>query len=198
MLNRKAVVLVERTKDAIRTLKFDELGVIQTITSLYMELDNMNREAFKELYKKRYIQVYFRKRKRYPEDILDELADMYLAGLLSEPNETTKYIYETEVLRKRDRAIENVNATINSADKEKELDKALRYWSMQTGFYTDIVCEDANKQALADCGVKKVRWLTEDDFKVCEICEDLDGEIFTINNVPSPPHPRCRCHVEEV
>lgn len=198
MLNRKAVVLVERTKDAIRTLKFDELGVIQTITSLYMELDNMNREAFKDLYKKRYIQVYFRKRKRYPEDILDELADMYLAGLLSEPNETTKYIYETEVLRKRDRAIENVNATINSADKEKELDKALRYWSMQTGFYTDIVCEDANKQALADCGVKKVRWLTEDDFKVCEICEDLDGEIFTINNVPPPPHPRCRCHVEEV
>ena len=197
-MNRKAIKLVEQIKDELRTVKFDELEVIQAITTLYMKLDNMNRESFKELYISRYAQVYFRKRKRYPEDTIYEMAEMYLIELLAYPNETTKYIYETETLRKRDRAIENINATKNNADKEKEIDKALRYWAMQTGYYADIVCEDANIQALKDNDVKQVMWFSENDFKVCAVCEDLDGEIFTINNIPSPPHPHCRCHVEEV
>ena len=189
---------MEQIKDELRTVKFDELEVIQAITTLYMKLDNMNRESFKELYISRYAQVYFRKRKRYPEDTIYEMAEMYLIELLAYPNETTKYIYETETLRKRDRAIENINATKNNADKEKEIDKALRYWAMQTGYYADIVCEDANIQALKDNDVKQVMWFSENDFKVCAVCEDLDGEIFTINNIPPPPHPHCRCHVEEI
>ena len=197
-MNRKAIKLVEQIKDELRAVKFDGLEVIRAITTLYMKLDNMNREYFKELYISRYAQVYFRKRKRYPEDTIYEMAEMYLIELLAYPNETTKYIYETETLRKRDRAIENINATKNNADKEKEIDKALRYWAMQTGYYADIVCEDANIQALKDNDVKQVMWFSENDFKVCAVCEDLDGEIFTINNIPPPPHPHCRCHVEEI
>ncbi|MFH1603626.1 MAG: minor capsid protein, partial [Pseudomonadota bacterium] len=44
-------------------------------------------------------------------------------------------------------------------------------------------------------GVKKIKWLTAADERVCSICGPLDGKIFDLAGFEGPPspHPRCRC-----
>jgi SPP1 gp7 family putative phage head morphogenesis protein len=43
-------------------------------------------------------------------------------------------------------------------------------------------------------GVTRVRWLTAHDERTCPICRPLDGKVFGIEEVQSPPsHASCRC-----
>lgn len=126
-------------------------------------------------------------------DALEELMEMRLAGLLDEPNEVTHYTYAAEVLRKRDRAKEAIIAVPTKAQKQLEIDKALRIFMQQTRFYTDLTSDDATYIALKDEGVRYVRWNTLNDGKVCSDCHDRDGVVYEINKVPDKPHPNCRC-----
>lgn len=197
-LNKKLIIQTERCKERLLIDGFDELSVMRNLTTLYSALDADNQLEFLEVFYARYLKTYKKIKKRPPTDDIYDLAELYLIDLLTVPNEVTKYTYDTEVIRKRDRAIESVNATQGVQFKQAEINKAMRYWTMQTGFYMDILCEDAHKRALKDAGVKRVRWYTLEDDKVCDACEDLDGEEFDIDDIPSPPHPRCRCHVEAI
>lgn len=43
--------------------------------------------------------------------------------------------------------------------------------------------------------VDKVRWLASVDERCCDICSELDGQEFTLSEVPALPHPDCRCTV---
>ena len=126
-------------------------------------------------------------------DALEELMEMELAGLLGEPNEVTHYTYAEEVLRKRDRAKEAILAVPTKAQKQLEIDKALRMFMQQTRFYTDLTSDDASYMALKDNGVESVRWHTQRDGKVCSECDERDGVVYPINRVPPKPHPNCRC-----
>ena len=125
-------------------------------------------------------------------------ANERLDDLLSEPNPTTQYAYDPEVLRKRDRCKEATVVASGAGAKQKVLDKHLRYFETMTAWYADFTSEDATTQALADAGVQRVRWVTQRDEKVCEECEHLDGLIFPIGRVPPDPHPGCRCYVVPV
>lgn len=165
---------------------FDELNVLKLVDALYETLDQNNRKYFKTLFCGRYREVY------RDEDFLDELADMYLAGLLSEPNENTHYAYDTEALRKRDRAKEAINAVPTKAQKQLEIDKAIRYWSQMTAWYTDFTSQGAEEEALKDSGAKRVQRHEMDDEKTCSECRKLDGAIYDINHIPPLPHLRCR------
>ena len=198
-LNRSIVRRFEQTKQALVLAKFDELSVYKQIGLLYEQLDEDNRKKFRELFIARYREMFpFFGRKAPDEDTLDELADLYLSGLLSESNDLTHYIYNAETLRKRDRAIEAVNSVPNSSEKDYEFEKAMRYWSQQTGFYIDIVADDAALDAMKKCGVKRVQWVTQTDERVCKDCENLNGKIFDIDKVPPKPHVRCRCWLKPV
>lgn len=45
-------------------------------------------------------------------------------------------------------------------------------------------------------GVKKVRWLTAEDDRVCPVCGPLSEKVFTFEDAPNiPAHPACRCCV---
>lgn len=197
---------------------------------LYAGMDRDNREAFRDLYCWRWIEIIIWLR-GFPdhEDIVDDLfamyvtgllpdgkvpedvediripkdseigrkADAYLEELLSEPNPVTQVAYDAEVYRKRDRAEEAVNATAGKRAKQVEMDRQARYWSRMTGWYSDIVCEGANRQALKDAGTGLVRWVTQKDEKVCSECRDLDGQVFPVDQVPDT-HRNCRCYVVPV
>lgn len=165
---------------------------------MYKALDADNRKQYLALFIARYIEVLVALAAKQPgDDTLDELAEGYITGVLSAPSEVTKYAYDTEVYRKRDRAIEAVNAVSGSVLKQIELDKHIKYWYAQTGFYADIICEGANREALKAAGVKHVVWHTEEDTKVCSLCNDLGGKVFDIDRIPAAPHPHCRCYVSE-
>lgn len=115
--------------------------------------------------------------------------------ILGKPNDITHYIYNNEVDRKRERTAEAVNS---STDKKKEFHRGLRYWALQTSEYCDIVTDEATLEAFRDAGVKKVRWVTEQDDRVCKVCGPLDGKMYNIDNVPQKPHWGCRCRLEPV
>ena len=126
-------------------------------------------------------------------DALEELMEMELANLLSEPNEVTHYTYAEEVLRKRDRAEEAIFSVPTRAQKQLEIDKAVRIFMQQTRFYTDLTFDRASYMALKGNGVERVRWHTQRDGKVCGDCDERDGVVYPINQVPPKPHPNCRC-----
>ena len=183
-LNQKAIKLFEASKRKLWVAKFDELNVIQEIKDLYAHLDNENRKAFIRLFVDKYKEICGE------ED--DSLAEAYIAGLLSEPHPVTHYVYETEVLRKRDRLEEAINST---KEKEAEMDRGLRMWSQMTSWYTDFVSDGANIEALKKMGVKKVVWVAQEDQLVCRECHDMDGNIYAIDKIPNKPHLHCRCYV---
>ena len=46
-------------------------------------------------------------------------------------------------------------------------------------------------------GVERYRWISSLGTRMCEICEELNGQIFEIGSGPLPgdPHPLCRCTI---
>lgn len=198
-LNKRIVLLFSRKKRSLLFDGFDELAVYQGMTAMYEVLIRENDTYFRELCAGRYREMYLYLRGEEPDrDDIDDLVDMYLAGLLTKPNDLTHYAYDAESLRKRDRAIEAVNAADKRNDKDLQFDRAMRYWSQQTGFYIDIIADDMALKAMKDCGVEKVRWRILNDGRVCDDCHDLNGNVYDIDNVPPKPHLRCRCWLEPI
>lgn len=193
---------MRRTETAKRRLLvdgFDELNVLKTVKALYEALDADARERFSELYVMTYMDTLRRFGKKPPKrEDAELLADLYLAGMLAEPDPVTKFAWDAETLRKRDRAAEAVNAVPTKALKQIELDKAVKLWSKQAQQYADTVTYDAVLGAYRDAGVKRVRWVCTKDEKVCRTCRDLNGSIFPIDEVPEKAHWRCRCSLEPV
>lgn len=198
-LNKQTVKLFDRAKRSMLLANFDELTVFRQMEALYKALNRENEEKFRDLYATRYREMYLYLKHSWPDDDeVDDLVEIYLANLLTEPNELTRYAYDSEVLRKRDRAIEAINAAPTRQDKDYEFEKAMRYWSQQTGFYIDIIADDAALQSMKDSGVKKVIWHTQDDEKVCDDCEPRNNRVYDIDDVPPKAHLRCRCWLEPV
>lgn len=182
-LNDRAIRRFERA----RKEGFDELNVIKATKQLYKDLDKDNAGAFLELAREQYESV---------DPSGDKPPDKaWLLAILALPNPLTKYIYDAEVYRKRDRAAEAVNA---STAKVAEYRKALKYWSRMTGWYADIITDEAGLKSFRDAGVKKVIWRTQKDGKVCHECEERDGVEYPINNIPPKPHLGCRCYFTAV
>lgn len=192
LLNKRAVRRFSDTKSQLSLLKFDELTVIRLIKSLYEQLEADNQEVFLDLAQ----MVYERTMKDLDEkQFLEEVTELWLLDFLSQDSPVTKYIYAHEVTRKREYVTEAVNA---APDKATEMDKGLIKWSRFTGWYADLVADEAAMKAFKDSGVRRVRWNTEHDDRVCDVCGPLDGKIFDIDKAPPKQHPGCRCYYTAV
>lgn len=188
---------LERFETAKRQLKrkkdgvlFDALLVSQVLTELYEQLDADTRY---ELYLLADEQYDTFAQELGVEELDEGFEDLFLENILSKPDPITRYTYDTEILRKRDRAIEGINAVTGSLKKQFELDKAMRFLNQMQQQYIDNVAYEAAIKAFKDAGVKYVRWVTQKDDKVCADCEAKDGKIYPITSVPPRPHWRCRC-----
>lgn len=197
-INTYALGRLRKAKSRLTTLGFDELNVLNETDSLYADLDKKVRKKYKELYYERYLEVLLwlmattAKKSVPPDDEIDELVEMRLAGLLDDPNESTHYAYSAEVLRKRDRAKEAIVSVRSKAAKQSEMDKHLRYFLQMSAWYTDFASQDAEIQAFKSAGVKRVMRHEMDDDKTCPVCRKANGEIYSINKIPPLPHLRCR------
>ena len=198
-LNKQALRRTDAAKNKLSLLKFDELNVMKEVDVLYKDLISNDKKAFEQIYRERYREIWlFLKGKEPDEDKLDELVEMFLTGILYKPQTQTKYIFDTEAIRKRDRAKEAILSSPTRAQKQIELDKAVRYFQQQTAFYVDLSEDYASRQALEDGGVGKVRWMIYGDDRVCSECEALNGTVWDIDKVPEKPHLRCRCWLKPV
>ena len=187
LLNRRAVKRFEDAKDEAAQMGFDELNVLEVTRTLYQDLARDNQKIFLELAQERYQET---------EPHGEELPDLaWLLALLAAYNAVTKVIYDNDVDRKRQYTAEGINS---STAKVTEFRRGLHYWANLTATYGDIVTDESTLKAYRDAGVKKERWVTAGDEKVCETCRERNEKIYSINSIPPKPHRRCRCVFEPV
>lgn len=187
LLNRRAVKRFEDAKDKAAQDGFDELSVLSVTRELYDQLEADNRQVYLELAQERYQEA---------EPHGEEPPDLaWLLVLLAAYNAVTKVIYDNDVDRKRQYTTEGINS---STAKVTEFRRGLHWWSDLTSSYADIVTDESTLKAYRDAGVKKVRWVTAGDEKVCETCRERNGKVYSINSIPPKPHRRCRCIWEAI
>ena len=187
LLNRRATKRFEDAKDKAAQDGFDELSVLSVTRELYDQLEADNRQVYLELAQERYQEA---------EPHGEEPPDLaWLLALLAAYNAVTKVIYDNDVDRKRQYTAEGINS---STAKATEFRRGLHYWADLTATYSDIVTDESTLKAYRDAGVKKVRWVTAGDERVCETCRERNGKVYSINSIPPKPHRRCRCIWEAV
>lgn len=123
----------------------------------------------------------------------------YVDGVLAEYNPVTGYLYYPEADRKRARLAEAILAAvvINSrSDYHKQLKKFANLWHTQTIQYGETMVDKTRVETFKKNGIKRVRWLTQGDEKVCTECKERNGKIYPVDNIPPKPHYRCRCWLE--
>ncbi len=175
---------------------FDEMNIVGTkkhIKKLYKtaykdikkELGKIIHELSQEIYDEALALGFDGDRRDLDEAWLEEFFEEY--------NPATKYVFKRELDRKEARLFESVIADV--ATKIQSYKTAERLLRNQV-VTNSILFEDAvQKIVYKGAGVKKVKWIAEQDHKTCSICGELDGQIFFLADIPTKPHPNCRCYV---
>ena len=178
--------------------KWDEVNVIREVLSVY-------RQSAKRA-KKRYYGIGFEayllglymchvKPKKAHEMAEKAITNEWVDRILEETDFVTLYRFDSETERKAYRLAEALEASEN---RNKEIDKAARYWSQQLAQYALNFTDYAVIQAFQDAGIRMVEWLTVEDERRCSECYALHGQVFYVDEVPRKPHWGCRCRVKPV
>lgn len=125
----------------------------------------------------------------------------YVNGILGDYNAVTGYLYYPEAERKRARLSEALIAAVILALRKKyheELKKFANLWHTQTLQYGETIVDKTRLDTFKKNGIKRVRWVSENDDRVCEICKERNGNIYPIDDIPTKPHYRCRCWIMPV
>lgn len=181
----------------LRLMKFDSLNVLNEVVAIYQRADKLAKKGYLDIALFAYLYAMeqaesagFEAKKQNPID------EDWILEMLEEEDFVTLYDYGNEWERKRQRLSEALAATTTP---QQEIDKAIKLMALQVSHYADKATAQAAIQAFKDAGVKKVKWITERDERVCSKCEPLDGKIFDIDKTPQIPlHWRCRCRLEIV
>ena len=119
---------------------------------------------------------------------------LWIENFLREYDPVTKYVFAHEFDRKRARTFEALVAS-KRKDISKEIKQAMLSLASQTKQGADEVTDTATLQGYVDKGVRRVRWVSEKDGRVCSECRARDGRTYDITKVPAKPHIRCRCYL---
>ena len=119
----------------------------------------------------------------------------WLKSFLNEYNPVTLYQFDPETERKMHRTAE---ALIASEVDDREVKKALRFWTLQLGQYAIDTVDRATVDAFKEAGVQYVQWIDMEDNRVCNECEKRHLKIYPIDKVPPKPHWGCRCELKPI
>lgn len=189
-LNRRNL----RMFDNLKLLPFDELNVLRTVKSVYKRSAELAKKRYLMIALDAYIEGYMLamhcSRKVAEKKASESITEDFILEMLDDYDPVTLYKFELEMERKAERLAE---ALLASEMESSEVDKALKYWTLQETHYADKSVVEGALKSYKDAGVKKVRWITQKDSKVCADCRKNDGKVFPVGNVPWPEHYRCRC-----
>lgn len=113
-------------------------------------------------------------------------------------NPVTQYLYTSESERKRLRLVEALLTAREMGDGQMAQDairRSANLWYTQSEQYSIDCVDKTLMDTYRAAGIKKVKWVTERDERVCEICKSLNNEVFDIDKAPAKQHYRCRCHL---
>lgn len=119
----------------------------------------------------------------------------WIDKILSTPDPVSKYIFDAELDRRAARLFEAVSI---SSTPDADIDAAMRSMALSYAIYAVRVTDDAAVKAMKDSGVKKVRWVAEDDTHTCKVCHKRDDTVYPIDDIPPKPHINCRCWLVRV
>lgn len=179
----------------LKMAKWDEISVIRAVGKVYDDSVQLAIRRYYEIALEAFIVALYQANVPPPEATkmgAETINTDWVLEMLEEADPVTLYIFLTEAERKKQRLIETLAATLN---KNAEIDKALKYWTMQIGQYADNSVYRARLDAFRAVGIERVRWVTQEDNRVCTDCEPLDGQVFAIEDVPPPQHYGCRCYL---
>ena len=182
-----------------RLALFDELnvtGVRKHIKKLYKKSRTTIQEEFVSIFQALRQEVADEaKALGYDGDIQD-LDEGWVEEFFEEYSPITKYVFINEIKRKESYLFE---AVISSPEtKNQSYLKAEKYLINQIK-QGGIEFDDAvTKAVYKELGVKKVRWIAEDDSKTCGVCRELDNKVFLLAEVPPKQHHRCRCYLQPI
>lgn len=187
-----------RAFDGLKTLKFDELNVLRSVSKVYDDSVRIAKRRYQQIAEDAYVEALIlagMEREKAEELAEESITDDWVLDMLEDYDALTLYSFVNEVERKKQRTAESILA---AQDKTAEVDKALRLWTLQVSQYADNSVLYATLDGYEKAGIKKVKWVAEADSKVCKTCRKLDGKIFQIDKVPTVPHLHCRCILEPV
>lgn len=158
-----------------RTMKSDELNVIQTSKEMYEELDSIARDSFLRI-----------ARRKYPK-----ATKKWMNVILTGYDPVTGYVFTHELERKRARFAEGTIAGTEDGTARRLLALMLAQYALE-------ITDAAQLQQYREDGVRKVRWVSQEDARRCKTCKERHGKIYDVDNVPPKPHIGCRCLLEPV
>ena len=179
----------------LKLAKWDEINVIRAVGAVYDESAALARKRYLEIAKDAYIRAMVeagKARKEAERDAWEDITMLWLLGLLEDVDPVMMYSFATETERKKQRLIEALSVAEN---KNQEIDRALRAWTVQVAQFADNAVYRARIDAFRAAGIESVMWVTQEDNRVCRDCDELNGKIFQIDEIPPPQHPHCRCYV---
>ena len=178
---------------SLRVCSFDEVnqasvrGVVSlSFAHIFSRLSSKLRKVIRNTYKS------------FGIVLTKEELDARLAALLSKYDPVMGYQLKKEVPRKRDRMIEAILARPGKQDIRRSIAGQTPYILLMANQFMDTAVDDSRQDAMEREGVEKVMWISEGDNRVCPVCKERDHRIYSINQVPDKPHPRCRFWTEPV
>lgn len=185
-----------REFNRLKLLPIDELNIIPAVTECYRKCKKRAIRRYLDIAIESYIMAVksiFPKMKSVTAP--DSINAKWVMEILERPDSITLYKFIPEVERKKARLIEALSVAHN---RIKEIDRALRYWVLQSTTYADTITWNATVSAFKDNGVKYVQWITMEDERVCGECGPRHMRIFKIDELPDRPHYGCRCVIVPV
>lgn len=184
--------------DRLRLMQNDELNIIRTVSDVYDKTASDARTQYFEIAFEAYIIAMVEAHADNREATVKAGQDItmdWIDEMLEETDFVTLYRFNNEKERKKQRLIEALAVTEQRND---EIDKAIRYWSLQIGQYAINVTDRARLEAFTRAGIERLKWNTEKDERVCHVCQPLDGMVFDIEEAPPKQHLNCRCYYTPV
>lgn len=198
----KAIKLMNRENlkrfGRLKLAKFDEINVVRMVNSIYEESIRNAKQRYYEIAVEAYILAAIEcgiENKQATIMADKDISIFWVTEMLDEVDPVMLYAFMTEADRKKQRLIESLSVAEN---KNAEIDKALKYWTVQVGQFADNSVYRARLEAFSAAGIEEVQWVAQMDDRVCTDCENLNGQIFPIEAVPPPQHPHCRCELHRV
>lgn len=174
---------LRRFRQAKSDLLFiDELETLKYARDMYAEMTDETARAYLLLARRIY--------REFNPNSKKTISMKWIQERLRDYDPVTMYVFLYESERKAARFGE---AVIASGDKARQITIEMRYWVNMVSQYADEITDEAAIKAYKDMGIKRVRWVTENDEKVCHDCHDRHNVIYPIDNIPPKPHWRCRC-----
>lgn len=174
---------------------FDELNVLETrktVNAMYKRMDAVVQREYRKIALSAYKEAGGRGKGFDPYEFVYAMLEAY--------DPLSEFVYTREWTRKRDRLFESIIATqTGNQEMRKNLKRGLDVLANQVRQYADNATIQARVQAFKDSGIEYVRWVTEDDEKVCKVCDPRHGVVYKLDEIEGilPAHWRCRCHIEK-